>query len=392
MDTVYLGVITLLRSALNAEPLKLPEDFDWDKASDLLYRHHLTGLGIQGAALCGVPRTHPTITKMTLQFCQSLKTSRLQMQKLDEVFALFEANNIEYLPVKGSVIKPLYPRMEYRIMGDADILIRPDQYPLICSLLPTLGLEEKDNSDYEYTWESPVLTLELHRFLVSTHFTDYFAYYENSWQYARKCDHGSGYRLTPEAHFVYFFVHFAKHYMNGSICAKDLCDIQVWRKAYPNMDEAYILRQISSLQLTDFYHNILALLDNWFNGVPATEASEFITLAAFQGGVCTDFNTSAADNVMQRHSNEADSLFQKKLKWFLHALFPSCSTLSYAYPVLEKAPFLLPLFWVIRWFDALFRDRDKLKRGMIVMQTDEHKLSEHTSHLDAVGLGKCKQQ
>ena len=68
MDPVYAGIVTLLRSALNAESLKLPEDFDWDKAANLLFQHHLTGLGIQGAILCGVPRTHPTIAKMTLQF------------------------------------------------------------------------------------------------------------------------------------------------------------------------------------------------------------------------------------------------------------------------------------------------------------------------------------
>lgn len=391
MDALYTGVVTLLRSALHAEALKLPEDFDWNKAADLLYQHHLTGLGIQGAVLCGVPRTHPAVAKMTALFCQTLKTSRLQMQKLDEVFALFEANGIEYLPVKGSVIKPLYPRMEYRIMGDADILIRPEQYPLIQSLLPALGLKETDNCDYEYTWECPALTLELHRYLVSTHFTDYFAYYEDSWQYARKCDQGSGYRLTPEAHFVYFFVHFAKHYLNGSICAKDLCDFHVWRKAHPNMDEAYILSQIENLKLTDFYHNILALLDNWFYDAPATEASELITRAAFQGGVSTDFNQSAADNVMQRHSDETDSLFKKKFKWFLNALFPSCSTLSYAHPILKKAPFLLPIFWVIRWFRAVFQDRDKLKRGMIVMNMDERNLSEYATHINAVGLGDCQQ-
>lgn len=392
MDVLHAGVITLLRSALNGETLKLPENFDWGKASDLLYNHHLTGLGMQGAALCGVPRTHPAITQMTALFCQTLQTSRLQMQKLQEVFALFEANGIEYLPVKGSVIKPLYPRMEYRIMGDADILIHPEQYPLIRTLLPSLGLKEKDNSDYEYTWESPVLTLELHRHLISKRFANYYAYYEDSWQYAQKCDQGSGYRLTPEAHFVYFFVHFAKHYMAGTICAKDLCDIQVWRKAHPNMDEAYILNQMKSLQLTDFYHNILALLDNWFYGAPATEASELITQSAFQGGVYAELNKSAADNMMQRHSNDADSLFQKKLKWFLHTLFPSTSTLSYAHPILTKLPILLPVFWVVQWFKAIFQNRNKLKRGLIVMNMSQNNLVEYNTHMDKVGLGACRQR
>lgn len=391
MDTLHLGVVTLLRSALNGERYDLPKDFDWDKAVDLLYRHHLTGLGIQGASLCGTSRTHPAITKMTMLFCQTLKTSRLQMQKLNEVLSLFEANGIEYLPVKGCVIKPLYPRMEYRMMGDADILIHPEQYPLIQSLLPTVGMQEKDNSDYEYTWECPELTLELHRYLVSTHFTNYFSYYKDSWQYARKCEQGYGYRLTPEAHFVYFFVHFAKHYLNGSICAKDICDFYIWRKEHPDMDKAYIMQQMKILNLTDFYHNILSLLDNWFTGAPATEATELITRSAFQGNVCADYNKSAADNVLRRHSDNADSLSQKKIKWFIKSLFPSCNTLSYTYPILEKAPVLLPAFWVVRWWNALFQDRDKLRRGMTVMHIDESHLSEYERHMDKVGLGDCQQ-
>lgn len=392
MDELHAGVVALLRSALNGETLALPESFDLSKASELLYTHHLTGLGMQGAISCGVSRKHPAVTQMTAQFCQTLQSSRLQMQKLQEVFALFEANGIEYLPVKGSVIKPLYPRMEYRIMGDADILIRQDQYPLIQSLLPSLGLQEKDNSDYEHTWECPALTLELHRYLVSSHFLNYFDYYKDSWQYARKCDQGCGYRLTPEAHMVYFVVHFAKHYFAGTICAKDICDFYVWRKAHPDLDEEYILSQMRILQLADFYKNILALLDNWFNGGPATEASELITRAAFQGGVYEELNQSAANNFMQRHSDQNDSLLRKKLKWFQNKLFPPRSTLMYAYPALEKYPILLPTIWVIRWFHAIFRNRNKLKRGVIVMNMKGDDFAEYNTHLDKVGLGNCQQR
>lgn len=386
METLHAGVITLLRSALNCETLKLPESFDWDKAYNILYNHHLVGLGIQGAARCGVPRTHPAVTRLTAMFCGDLRVSRSQMQKLREVCALFDANGIEYLPVKGSVIKSLYPRPEYRVMGDADILIRQEQYPLIRSLLPSLGIQEKDNSDYEYTWECPELTLELHRHLVSPHFRNYFEYYRDSWRLARKEENGSRYLLSPEEHFIYFVVHFAKHYLNGTICAKDICDFYVWRQAHPHMDEDYILRQLHTLQLADFYRNVQDLLDNWFKGAPATEATELITRSSFRGGVYEEFNRSVADNVMRRHADDRDSLLKMKIMWFFRALFPSRITLSYAYPSLTKCPVLLPVFWVVRWFDALFRDRDRIKRGMIVMQMDKDKLLEYDAHMAAVGL------
>lgn len=386
METLHAGVITLLRSTLNCETLKLPESFDWDEAYNILYNHHLVGLGLQGAARCGAPRTHPAVTRLTAMFCSDLRVSRNQMQKIREVCALFDANGIEYLPVKGAVIKSLYPRPEYRVMGDADILIRQEQYPLIRSLLPSLGMKEKDNSDYEYTWECPELTLELHRHLVSQHFRNYFTYYRDSWQFARKEENSTRYFLSPEDHFIYLIVHFAKHYLNGTICAKDICDFYVWRQAHPHMDGDYILRQLHTLQLADFYRNVQDLLDNWFKGAPATEATELITRSAFQGGVHDEFNRSVADNVMRRHTDDGDPLLKMKIIWFFRALFPSRITMSYTYPVLTKCPVLLPVFWVVRWFNALFRDRDRLKRGMIVMKMDKGDLLEYESHMTTVGL------
>lgn len=392
MDFQYTGIITLLRCALNNEKLSLPQGFQWQKATETLYAHYLTSLGIQGAILCGVPRNHPVITQMTRTFCQLVQNSRNQTKKLNEVCALFEANGIAYLPIKGAVIKSLYPRPEYRMMGDADILIRPEQYPQIRKLLSEAGLQEIDNCNYEYTWKCPELTLELHRHLVSEHFSNYFEYYEDSWRFAKKNEEGTGFHLSPEDHMVYFVVHFSKHYCSGSICAKDICDFYVWRKAYPDMDEAYIVQELKKLRLETFYHNILDLLEHWFVGKPVTDAVELITRSAFQGGVHQDINQSAADNILQRYASKSDSLFTKKLKWFCHALFPSRNVLSYRYPILKRYAFLLPIFWVSRWFHAIFKEHDRLRRGIIVANTDASDISEYDQHLVAVGLDKIEQR
>ncbi len=386
MDTQNLGVVTILRSALKGEALTLPENFDWSKATHTLYSHNLAGLGLQGALLCGVPRNHPAVVNLTATFCNDLRTSRSQMQKLQAVFDLFDANGIDYLPVKGSQIKLLYPRPEYRIMFDADILIRQEQYPLIQSVLPAIGMQEAEDSDYEHTWESPELTLELHRYLVSTHFRSYFPYYRDSWRFAEKNETGSGYHLTPEDHFIYLVVHFAKHYANGTICAKDICDFYVWRNAYPQMNEEYLLGELEKLRLAEFYRNILALLDTWFEGKAATKAVELITHTAFQGGIFEAYNLSAANHVVHRHSNEGDTLTVKKAKWFFHALFPSRAILSYRYPILKRCAILLPFFWAVRWFHALFHDRDKFRRGMLVMGMNDNTLSQYGTHMNAVGL------
>ena len=60
--------------------------------------------------------------------------------------------------------------------------------------------------------------------------------------------------------------------------------------------------------------------------------------------------------------------------------------MRFAYPVLKECPVLLPVFWVVRWFDALFLDRDKLHRGMIVLRSDSADVSKYDEHMAAVGL------
>lgn len=386
MEAQHAGIIALLRSALNSESFALPEGFDWSGASKLILEHHLTGLAVSGASLCGVPRSHPAVVGLTAAFCKDLQVSRSQMKAIGEVFALFDANGIHYMPIKGAVIKAMYPRPEYRIMGDADVLIRLEQYPRIRELLAGAGMEETAESEYELVWQSPSLKLELHASVVSPLSKTYYSYYGDGWRFAQKNETGSGYHLSAEDHYVYFLVHFAKHYLAGTICAKDICDFWVWKKTHPHMDEDYLLQELDRLKLRRFYQNVQDLLACWFEGKPATETVERITHTAFCGGISEDFNDSSAKGTMERYADEGDSLSQKKAKWFVNALFPSRATLAHKYPVLKKWPILLPVFWVVRWFSALFCDRDRLKRGIIVMKLGSQDYAQYNAHLTDVGL------
>ena len=89
METQHLGIITLLRSALNKEKLSLPNDFNLEDAFGLINYHQLIGLALQGATLCGIPRNNPVIVRRTLSFCKTLQESKNQMEKLHQIYSLF---------------------------------------------------------------------------------------------------------------------------------------------------------------------------------------------------------------------------------------------------------------------------------------------------------------
>lgn len=389
MDSQLLGIITLLRSALKNEALALPEDFDWSNAVNTLYEHHLVGMAVRGAARCGVSRAMPEIRRLTALFCKDVAASRLQMQQLAGIYSLFQEHGIVYMPVKGAVLKSMYPQSELRVMGDADILIRQEQYPVIREILSALGFQEDLESDHEYIWCAGDFKLELHKRLIPSYNKDYDGYYGDGWQLARREAQSSACYLSPEDHFIYLLVHFAKHYRDGSVSAKNICDFWVFRNAYPHMDEAYLHAELQKLKLLEFYQNILDLLDTWFEGTAPTRAVEILTQTAFRGGIYT-FEESQLTVSVIKLQKETASLSGSKGVWLWRKLFPPANALSQRYPVLKKYPLLLPVIWAARWFEALFlrhdRIRDSLAVSREVMSMDTDRITDYENQLRSVGL------
>jgi hypothetical protein len=77
-------------------------------------------------------------------------------------------------------------------------------------------------------------------------------------------------------------------------------------------------------------------------------------------------------------------------EWFrqlMVGLFPGLVFMKKQYPVLEKCPWLLPLFWLVRVFDKLLFQRKKpeyLRRSLSVFR--EENLDAHQKALRYVGL------
>ena len=102
-----------------------------------------------------------------------------------ELCDLFEANGIDYLPLKGCILRSLYPSPELRSMGDIDILIKIEQYKQIRSLLTVHGFRKGYESDHEYAWDKNDVHIELHKRLIPSYNKDYYAYYGDGWQLAK---------------------------------------------------------------------------------------------------------------------------------------------------------------------------------------------------------------
>ena len=59
--------------------------------------------------------------------------------------------------------------------------------------------------------------------------------------------------------------------------------------------------------------------------------------------------------------NIDEDINSKKIKSVFAVIFPGYNELKIRYPVLENKKFLLPLFWIVRFFDTLIHNPKNAK-------------------------------
>lgn len=385
MDAIQKGTLALIKAAITGKACKLPDDFQIEQAADMIRRHKITGLAYEGAVKCGIDKQCSTMQEMFQRYYGDIVRHEQQMQLLKKIEAAFQENGIDYLPLKGTILKLLYPNPAARVMGDADILIREEQNDKIKPVMEQLGFQEGAVSDHERHWHHPQLHLELHRWIVPKSSIDLYRYYENCWEKAIPLS-GSRYTFRAEDHFIFLFVHYAKHYRGGGIGLRQLVDLWVYQQANPHMDMGYIRSELSKLKIEVFFDNTQRMLTTWFDEDCPDDITAFMSDYIWHSGSWGSLeHHQTAEGIAAEKT--AGSRTASRLAYLCQVIFPPVSLLKNRYPVLEKAPWLLPLMWPVRWIGALFfRHKNINNYATILKNRSADKTSAYLQELQYVGL------
>lgn len=385
MDVLMKGTLALIRAAITGEACALPDGFSIDQAAEKIGQHKIIGLAFEGAVKCGIDRNCATMQILFRQHYRYIIRHEQQMHMLKKLEAAFQENGIDYLPLKGTILKPIYPQPATRIMGDADILIREEQYDKIKPVMEQLGFQEGAQADHELHWSHPQLHAELHRWMVPQRSLDLYRYFETGWTRAIP-QSGTRYTFRLEDHFIYLFVHYAKHYRGGGIGLRQLIDLWIYQRINAQMDMDYISNELAKLKLTQFFENTQNMLAAWFDGGVLDEKSAFMSEFIWNSG---SWGTREAHQTSEglRKEKAAGSRVKSRTQHILSVIFPPVRTLKTRYPVLEKAPWLLPVMWPVRWVSALlFRRKNIDKYATIMKNRSSEKIDSYHQSLQYVGL------
>ena len=288
------------------------------------------------------------------------KVAVMEIDK-EMLFERFEQEKIWYLPLKGTVIKDLYPSIGLRQMADFDILFDSRYQKKVRDIFLELGFtcEHFEIGDHDVYFKQPVSNFEMHTALFgSNHKKEIYEYYRDVKRLMQKDDNNKyGYHLSANDFYVYITAHEYKHYSGGGTGLRSLLDTYIiWKKLSDELDTDYIRTETDKLDITDFEQNNKQLALDLFSGNElSSEEQEMLEYIIFSG---TYGNIKhSVDNKIEKYGGGKKG----KRKYILSRLFLSMEDIKAYYPFFYKHKILLPGLFFYRLGRAVTVSRKKTK-------------------------------
>jgi len=358
-EKMYL--IHLLATVLHAaQPQKPPENLDWATLYKLSTKHCVANMVTYSLSKLSHDSKPPH--EILVQFQNDCKKGMAkeatQHITVEQVLKTFEENHIACMPLKGYLIKYLYPQPDMRMMSDVDILFRHEQTEQVKKLLLGLGFTvEHEGGNHDVYYKKPFMNIEMHRRLIAEN-SPYSDYLKQVWGRARlKTDGQYIYELSQEDFFIFIMMHLTKHYAKAGTGIRSIMDIWVYNNRYRSeMDWNYIQAELEKVQLWEFTQNICGLGEVWFGEIQSNELYDEMSEYIFSSGVYGTKKHSLV-SAMNTSASKKRSIRAAKQLYRLKLFFPGLTAMKTTYPFLSVLPFLLPLCWVLRGVKSLLFKR-----------------------------------
>ena len=345
-----------------AEPVKRPEDISDEMLIDIARRNHMSYV-IFSELIKDSRLGEKQIELMRTTIKKCVYIALVQACELRAMETSFEAAGVKCLPLKGSVIKGIYPRPELREMSDIDVLIAEEDMDKATECLKTQGYTlQQAIKHHDIYKKAPVMVIEAHRSLydktVDGNQYRYFKGFDKA-----KLREGKQYiyDFSPEDFYIYMLAHAAKHFYVMGCGIRNLVDIYVYLKKYRDaMNMEYVEEELRKCGIYDFAQNAEKLAFDWLEGREFDGFEEDLFQYMLDSGIYGKDENGIWNKLI---NDDSDTISEKALKrWYF---FPPLYYMCEYYPWLEDKPLLLPVAWCIRFYRGAFMDKGKRKRNMI---------------------------
>ena len=294
----------------------------------------------------------------------------------ENICKVLEEEKITFVPLKGSIIKKLYPMPWLRTSSDIDLLVNKADIEKLEEIFTNkLGFDFKKECENTYSVHTKSnvhleLHLDLTRDFQSGEIIDNLDKFllDYSGNYCKV--------MKNEVFYLHLLAHMARHITHGGSGARSILDVWIFNSQVA-LDKEYLSSLLKEYNLDKFEKVVNKLSEVWFNGSSHDEITKTLEEFILHGGIYGNIENQVAVN-KAKSGGKSSGLFKK--------IFLPYNQLKFIYPVLEKHKWLTPFFEVVRWFRIIFRGRSKilvkeLKANKNITKTEAEKTAKFLKDL-----------
>ncbi|MGN0162762.1 MAG: nucleotidyltransferase family protein [Candidatus Ornithomonoglobus sp.] len=358
MEAIYSYTIKLIRYVLNGDVPELPDNIDFEKLFSFGRSHGVENMLYIGLRDLNINVPEQTMKKFKTAYEMQIMLEATQALELEAIGEAFEEAGIDYVPLKGSVIKYLYPMPDYRKSGDIDILIKPMDEDNTEKIMLGLGykkIEELDDYEVHTTYKkAPYMEIEIHRQL-TTHNSRTYKFCAKAWEHTVLNDgYKHQYSFEDEYLYMHLMAHLCHHLYEGGAGIRLITDFYVLLKNKKLSDDV-IDKYMKKARLTALNQMAVGLMKKWFmeNNDVNNDVCTLEKLVLVSGS----FGTKELKGTIR---NSDTGIY--KLRHFIKQLFPPARELKARYKLLENRPYLVGVMWVYRFFDIIKNENNTISK------------------------------
>ncbi|MDE5974410.1 MAG: nucleotidyltransferase family protein [Eubacterium sp.] len=349
--------INLISAFLNNKQSAYRDDIDYNELYKLGNMHNVCG--IIAKQLMGFNADEREKIENLPAFRQQLGYTLISYDKKQQLAKMlrddFNINEWNFIFVKGTAIRDLYPVPELRTSGDIDLFFKKENYNSILEYYKNKNYELISNPN-EIVFTVDGEHIELHN---ETDFDNPF--FKNIFAMSIKQDKFEE-CLDIETNLLYVLTHIAKHFNHFGAGIRMFMDVDVLIRNTNNFDYDSFLTRCKSANIETFARAVFSLCRLWFDTpvkadfIFSDDMLEKFENVIIDGGSFGFEARTLGEYYIDKSlgKGEKNSLFSK-FKAIMLLIFPSCNSLKNNYSYAKKYPLLLPAAWINRIFDGIFK-------------------------------------
>lgn len=365
-------LLLLMRAALNRQweqEIAWIPGCDGDRLREMILRQSLVTMVYPVLKRQKGEQWERLQTQMKPLYDQAVHSGLMQEYEIQTLLDGMERDGLDCLPMKGWLLRDCYPEPLMRSMGDFDVLVRETDTETLRVWMEQRGYQPVSigNKVHDEYHKPPSTHVELHKVLMEQ---CYFWKIDTGWferlgqrvwnpeALAEGRQHI--YRLSDEDFYLYHLLHFYKHLMYAGAGIRQLADTYLFlQEKGAALDRESLNEKLKALHLEDFAEQIQKAAFRAFAGEEldgdTAAVVDFLTSETVYGGKQNAQYIALA-------SQGGGSVEQDVSKMVWRRLFPSLQSMQDRYPKLCDAPWLLPVYWVIRAGRVGILERSKMGR------------------------------